>query len=117
MSKVTAALATSHPVSLDIGKARMAKADVQLPDIDWNGVISSAIRRAVKDVWEDHKVAAGEIGVDASEFGKWLNGTRRPQLDKLWSIARLRQPLCVRFAQLAGAEIHTRVEWPVERIA
>ncbi len=117
MTKHAALTAERHLNSLDMGKARMAKADVKIPDIDWNAVVSKAITRAVRDVWDNDKEAAGEIGVDAGEFCKWLNGSRRPQLDKLWAIERLRQPLCVRLSQLAGAAIQTRVEWPLEEMA
>ncbi len=111
-SKHTAEVDKRLPVLPDTGKARMAR----IPDIDWNASIGRAIQRAISDVWSSHKEAAAEIGVDDAEFGKWLSGARRPQLDKLWAITRLRQPLCVRFAELAGACIETRVSWPLEKV-
>lgn len=116
MTKVAVETASRHPVLPDTGRARMAKADVRVPDTTWNEQIGAAIQKAIRDVWDSNKEAAAEIGVDDAEFGKWLNGTRRAQLDRLWAVSRLRRPLCLRFCELAGAQLHTRAEWPAERV-
>lgn len=46
-----------------------------------------------------HKEAAARIGVDDAEFGKWISGARRPQLDKLWAVEELRGPLVIALAE------------------
>ena len=85
--------AERHPVLPDIGKKRMANADVRKPDIAWNARIGGAIQRAVAIVGWSNKEAATKAGVDDAEFGKWLSGGRRPQLDRLFALAELRWPL------------------------
>lgn len=89
----------------------MAKADVRVPDMNWNAQIGSAIQRAVLAVWETNQLAAGELGVDDAEFGKWMSGARRAQMDKLFAVERLRQPLMAELAKLAGATVRLQIEW------
>ena len=79
----------------------MAKADVQNLDIDWPKTIGAAITRAIAMVGWSQKEAAGHIGVDASEFGKWCDGTRRPQFDKLFAVQVLQGPLVLSLSKLA----------------
>jgi len=99
-----------HPVFPDMGRPVMAKADVQTPDVDWLQAIGRAISHAVSAVGWSHKEAASHIAVDDAEFGKWLSGHRRPQLDKLFAVPELRQPLVLAMAELAdGVVIETVV--------
>lgn len=95
----------------DIGRPVMAKASVRVPDVDWLVAIGAAIQRAVKEAGFSNKEAAGYAKVDDAEFGKWLNGTRRPQFDKLLAVPALRRPLVIAFAQLGGegVEITTHI--------
>ena len=95
-----------HPVLPDIGRPVMAKVDVRTPDIDWLVFIGRAIQKAVKRSGLSNKEAAAKAKVDDAEFGKWLNGTRRPQLDRLFSVEDLQQPLVIELARLvAGIEV------------
>lgn len=109
-SSIANQLATRHPVLPDIGKKEMAKADVRSADIDWNRLIAQAIRRAVLMAFESHKEAIAAIEeatgspLDDAEFGKWLNGSRRPQLDKLLAVEALRDPIVVQIGKLVGYE-------------
>ncbi len=96
----------------DIGRPHMAKVEPQNPDATWNERIGAAIQRAVLQVFETNKAAARTLGVDDAEFGKWLGGGRRPQFDLLFAYAPLRKPLVLSLAQLAGARISTRVDFP-----
>lgn len=89
-----------HPFSLDIGRPVMAKANVQIQDIDWKQAVGRAIERAVAIAGWTKGEAAGKVDVDASEFGKWMTGERRPHLDRLLAIPELRQPLVVALAAL-----------------
>lgn len=89
-----------HPVLPDIGRPVMAKANVRVPDSDWMHAIAAAISRAVAVAGWSSKEAAAKVGVDDAEFGKWLQGNRRPHLDRLMAIPELRQPLVVALAGL-----------------
>lgn len=90
---ITDKAVSRHPVVPDIGRPRMAKVDVREPDIAWNERIGGAIQRAVALVGWSNKEAAAKVGADDAEFGKWLSGARRPQLDKLFAVDELRWPL------------------------
>lgn len=108
--------ASDHPhhVFPDIGRPQMAKADVRNPDIDYMRAIGRAIELAVDDVgWTNQQAAnAAEPPIDDAEFGKWINGTRRPQLDRLLAIETLRNPLAMRLAALGDqVEIVTEVRY------
>ena len=89
-----------HLKSLDIGKPKMAKANVNAVDIDWSQQIGRAIQRAVSIVGLSHKEAAAKVGVDEAEFSRWLTGVRRPQLDKLLAVEELRWPVIESLARL-----------------
>lgn len=89
-----------HPVLPDIGRPQMAKASVRIPDIDWSAAIGQAIQRAVASIGWSHKQAAAEAKVDGAEFGKWLSGGRRPQLDRLMALPELRGPLVIELCRL-----------------
>ena len=83
----------------------MLKADVRTPDIDWMVVIGAAIQAAVKETRWSNQEAAGKVKVDDAEFGKWLNGTRRPQFDRLFAVPELRRPLVIAMARIAGPRV------------
>ncbi len=111
-AKVAVGAESSHPVFPDIGRPRMANADVRNPDVTWNERIGAAIQRAVLKVFETNKAAARTLGVDDAEFGKWLSGARRPQFDLLFAYPPLQKPLVLSLAKLAGARVSERVEFP-----
>jgi hypothetical protein len=105
----------AHPVSLDVTPA-MARARVQTQDMDWPRAVGGAISRAIALVGWSDKEAAGHVGVDPAEFGKWMSGARHPQLDRLFAVEQLRQPLVVCLASLAaGARISTTIEFDARR--
>jgi len=105
MATLPASAARRHPVSLDI-PSRMAKAHVQKVDSatepDWMVAVGHAIALAIATAGLSQKEAAAVIGVDQAEFGKWLNGQRRPQFDRIFAVETLRQPLVIELARLAG---------------
>lgn len=105
-----------HPVLPDV-PTRMVKADVRIPDIDWMRLIGAAIQQAVNDARWSNKEAAGRVQVDDAEFGKWLNGTRRPQFDRLFAVPELRQPLVIAIARLGGDGVDIVTEIRVRRSA
>lgn len=102
----------AHPVLPDIGRPLMAKANVRNPDIDWPREIGGVIARAIAMLGWSSKEAAAKVGVDDAEFGKWLNGTRRPQFDRLFAVEDMRQPLVVCMAALAqNVEVVTEIRF------
>lgn len=108
---LSAAAVSRHPVLPDIGRPRMAKADVRTPDMaNWAEEIGRAIARAISLIGWSHKEAAAKLGVDDAEFGKWLSGNRRPQFDRLFALEELRQPLILSLAGLASdLEVVTQI--------
>lgn len=109
--------ASGHPVSLDIGRPVMAKANVQSPDIAWNEAIGAAISKAIARIGWSKKEAAAKVGVDDAEFGKWLSGGRRPQFDRLFAVDALRQVLVVELAGIAGEGVEIETVVRVRRTA
>jgi hypothetical protein len=101
----------------DIGRKHMAKADVRAPDVDWLIVIGAAIQAAVKEARLSNKEAAGKAHVDDAEFGKWLNGTRRPHFDRLLAVPELRRPLLKAIARIAGQGITVTTHIEIEDVA
>lgn len=102
--------ASRHPVLPDIARPVMAKANVRIPDIDWMSRVGTAVSVAIRAAGWSSKEAAAKVGVDDAEFGKWLSGNRRPQLDRLFAVPELRQPLIVALAALAeDIEIVTEI--------
>ena len=95
-SSLAQAPAQRHPVLPDIGKPRMAR----IPDMAWGERIGGAIQRAVAIAGWSNKEAASRVGVDDAEFGKWMSGGRRPQMDRLFAVEELRWPLIQCLAQL-----------------
>lgn len=109
---VSPSAAAGHPVSLDIGRPVMAKAGVQILDIDWPRAIGLAVERAIAMCGWSKKEAAAKVGVDPAEFGKWLTGERRPQLDRLFAVQDLREPLVICLAGLASnVEVVTEIRF------
>lgn len=81
----------------DIGKKRMARV-VREPDINWLIVLGRALQRAVAIVGWSNKEAAAKVGVDDAEFGKWINATRRPHIDRVIAVDELRGPFFLALA-------------------
>ncbi len=103
-----------HPVLPDIGRPQMAKADVRNPGMYWMRAIGRAIELAVDDIgWTNQQAAvAATPPIDDAEFGKWINGTRRPQIDRLLAIDELRNPLAIRLAALGDrVEVVTEIRY------
>lgn len=106
-----------HPGILDIGRPVMAKANVQIQDIDWKRAVGQAIERAISMVGWTKSEAAGRIDVDAAEFGKWLTGERRPHLDRLFALEELRVPLVMSFAALDPSAFQIKHTIEARRLA
>ena len=95
----------------------MAKADVRTPDVDWMAKLGAAIQDAVHAVRWSNKEAAGKVDVDDAEFGKWLNGTRRPHFDRLFNVKELRVPLILALAALGGDGVDVETTVTIRKVA
>lgn len=98
---------SAHPVLPDIGKPVMAKVVVR--KLDGLIVLGLALAYAVAVVGWTSKEAAREIGTDDAEFGKWLSGNRRTQVDKVIAVEALRWHFIVGLAKHTGEEIITTI--------
>lgn len=81
----------------------MAKASCDArPEIDWRQQIGRAIERAFSLAGITQKQAAGLIERDQAQVARWIGGVDRPQLDAIFAVEELRQPLIQALAELAG---------------
>lgn len=89
----------------------MAKADLRKPEPpdDWRLAVGAAIRRAMILRGWSLKEFAHAVDRDERQCARWMDGTERPQLDTLFAVATLRQPLVQAFGELAGADVHTTI--------
>ena len=67
---------------------------------DIKAVIGSAIQRAVSAAGLSNKEAAAKIGVNDSQFGKWLSGNEPPQVHRVFAVEELQQPFIVALARM-----------------
>jgi len=91
----------------------MAKADLkEVETRDFRAEIGRAIQRALSIAGRSQKGAAGLVGVDVAQVARWIAGTERPQMDRLFAIEELRQPLIVELAELAeNVEVVTEIRF------
>jgi transcriptional regulator with XRE-family HTH domain len=80
-------------------------------DVSWLREIGAAIGRAIEVLGWSGKEAAAKVGVDPAELTRWLTGERRPQMDRLFAVPELRQPLVTTLAALADAEVVTEIRF------
>lgn len=97
-------------------RPRMARADLRKPETDaWRQQIGQAIARAMSLCGWSLKEFAGAVGRDPRQCARWIDGTERPQLDVVFAVERLRQPLVQALSELAGADVQTVIT--IRRIA
>ena len=90
----------------------MVKADLNpIETRDFRAEIGRAVQRAFSLAGLSQKEVAYLIDRDTAQIARWIAGTERPQFDALFAVAQLREPLCVALAQMAGAQVTTKVEF------
>ena len=98
---------------------RMAKSDLRKAEIpDWRADVGQAIERMRLLARLSLKELAALIVRDERQVARWIAGSERPQLDALFAVAALRQPLVIALAELAqadGVDVVTQIT--VRRIA
>lgn len=111
-SSVGRSSSLAHPLLPDIGRPRMAKADVRNPDTtSWLRFLGQALKLAIAKSGLSHKEAANKIGVDDAELGKQASGARRVHVDRVLAVDELRELFIEELAVLAGARIVKRIEF------
>lgn len=86
-------------------KARgVAKAHLRIPEIDVKSLVGRAIQRAVSLAGLTNKEAAALVGVNDSQFGKWLSGNEPPQVHRVFAVPALRQPLVLALAECCESD-------------
>lgn len=114
---VTTSAVPGHLERLENGPSRMAKADLHKNEMPWNEQIGRAIVRCFSLAGVTQKEAAALLDRDPAQVGRWTNGKERPQLDALFAVPLLRQPLVIALAELAGQGVKVVTEIRLERIA
>ena len=76
-----------------------AKADLRIPEMSDKTLVGRAIQRAVSLAGLTNKEAAALIGVNDSQFGKWLSGNEPPQVHRVFGVETLRGPLVIALAE------------------
>lgn len=91
-----------HRVRADASRSTSA-ADVRNPD-PWRVAVGAAVDHMRRLAGYSLKELAAAIGRDERQVSRWLAGSERPQLDALFAVPSLRQPLVLAIAALAAAD-------------
>lgn len=94
-----------------------AKANLKNLEQPWRERIGRAIQRALAIAGVTQKEAAGLLDRDQAQVARWIAGAERPQMDTLFAVEMLRQPLIVALAELAGAGVEVTTAITMRRIA
>lgn len=96
----------------------MAKADLRKPEITVHRqVIGAALERARELRGWSLKELADHINREPRQVARWIDGTERAQMDALFAVESLRQPLIVAFAEAAGHGVEVETIVRVKRTA
>lgn len=96
--------AARHRLLPDTGGA-MVKADLRKADVsDWRADVGRALARMRLLAGLSLKELAAAIVRDERQIARWIAGAERPQLDAIFAVATLRQPLVIALAELAQAD-------------
>lgn len=109
---------SSHRISLEDLRPAMAKADLKkVENREFRSEIGRAIARALALAGASQKEAAAVLGLDQGQLARWIAGTERPHLDRLFAVPEYREPLCVALAQMSGADVHMHIEFKRKEVA
>lgn len=98
----TAGFDGKHLLTSEMGRPRMAKADLRKPETPaWKARIGAAIDRTRTLARLTLKEFAGAIDRDERQVARWIAGSERPQLDAIFSVEALRGPLVIALAELS----------------
>lgn len=100
----------AHLDRLEIPAPRPAKADLKDLENPWRLSVGRAVARAIQLAGLSQKEAAALVGRDQAQLQRWTTGAERPQLDALFAVDVLREPLVIALAALSeDIEITTQI--------
>lgn len=99
---------SAHREKSEIARPVMAKADLTNREV-WRTRVGRAVQRAFSLAGLTQQQAADLIQRDRAQVARWASGGERPQLDALFAVETLRQPLIQAFSELAGADVEITV--------
>ena len=110
------------PVLSEMQRRPMAKANLRKTAITAKTTagrlaIGRAIQRAMTLCGWSLKEFAAAVGRDPRQCARWMDGTERPQLDIVFAVPALHQPVIQAFAELAGAGVEVTTQITLRRIA
>ena len=110
---VTASVSARHRLVPETGELHMAKADLRKPETpNYREQIGQCVNIARLALGWSLKEFAAKVAREERQVARWLNGQERVQLDVLWAIHELREPLLVALARLSGyAEVTTQIKF------
>lgn len=84
----------------------MAKVDVlNQDDVNWLRLLAEALREAVGVLGWSDKEAAAHIGIDASEYGRWVRLERPVRVHLVMNVEALARPYAMAFlSRVPGVE-------------
>jgi len=85
----------------------MANADLRKAENDGRAQIGRVIQRIVKLRGWSLKEFSGAVGRDERQCARWMDGTERPQFDRVVAEKTLLRVLVIAFAELAGVDVET----------
>lgn len=94
-----------------VAKAGLRKAETEV----WAKAVGQAVQRAVSICGWSLKEFAAAIGREERQCARWIAGDERAQLDTMFAVEALRQPLVQALAELAEAEVVVSVRFRVNR--
>lgn len=106
---------TRHLERLEMPSPVMAKADLKNLETSWRQQVGRAVARAFSIAGLSQKEAAGLIGRDPGQVGRWFTGVERPQFDAILAVQVLRTPLVEAIAELAGEDVEIETVVRVRR--
>ena len=84
-------------------KPPMVKADLRKSEIAlWREQLGKAIERAKALSGLNLNQFADEIGRNERQVARWITGDERPQFDAIFASDKLRQPIVIALAEMAG---------------
>lgn len=96
----------------------MAKADLRKPENpEPNNDAGDAITEARKSLGWGLKEFAEAANKGERQLARWEDGTEHPQLDTLFAILELRQPLIIALAKRAGLGVDVQTTITIQQAA
>lgn len=102
-SKGSSAVIDAHLVLPEKAQGQI-RASLRNPEMPVKVLVGRAIQRAVSLAGLTNKEAAALVGVNDSQFGKWISGNEPPQVHRVFAVACLRQPLVLALAECCESD-------------